>query len=108
MFKSITSSNYIQKFKLDQVKCENDYEKQLLSNVMLPDDIGVRFQDIGALDSVKQLLFVIYPLFLGKRCFTIKTTRTVQERSTKEPMQRYSSIWTAWHWKDDVGQGCSY
>lgn len=43
---------------------ENSFEKQLLGDVIPPSDIGVRFEDIGALDKVKDTLreLVMLPL----------------------------------------------
>lgn len=43
---------------------ENDYEKSLLSSVILAQDIGVKFDEIGALDDVKNTLkdLIILPL----------------------------------------------
>jgi SpoVK/Ycf46/Vps4 family AAA+-type ATPase len=43
---------------------ENDFEKNLLSNIIPPKDIGVTFEDIGALDNVKETLkeLVMVPL----------------------------------------------
>ncbi|KAJ5071590.1 putative aaa atpase [Anaeramoeba ignava] len=46
------------------IPLENEFEKKLLSEVIPPDRTGVSFQNIGALENVKQLLseLVIYPL----------------------------------------------
>jgi SpoVK/Ycf46/Vps4 family AAA+-type ATPase len=46
------------------VVTENDFEKNLLSNIIPPKDIGVTFEDIGALDNVKETLkeLVMVPL----------------------------------------------
>lgn len=43
---------------------ENDFEKRLLSDVIPPKDIGVTFDDIGALENVKDTLkeLVMLPL----------------------------------------------
>lgn len=43
---------------------ENEFEKQLLSDVIPPSDIGVTFDDIGALENVKDTLkeLVMLPL----------------------------------------------
>lgn len=35
---------------------EDEYEKRLLDNVITPSDIGVSFNDIGALEDVKDTL----------------------------------------------------
>jgi len=43
---------------------ENDFEKEVLSNVLSPNDTGITFEDIGALDNVKETLkeLVMLPL----------------------------------------------
>jgi hypothetical protein len=57
---------YIQfKFKIFQdVVTENEFEKKLLADVIPPTDIGVTFDDIGALENVKDTLkeLVMLPL----------------------------------------------
>lgn len=49
---------------LRDIDTENEFEKRLLGEVIPPADIGVRFDDIGALDSVKETLreLVMLPL----------------------------------------------
>ena len=58
--------NYIKfKFKCFQdVVTENEFEKKLLADVIPPTDIGVSFDDIGALENVKDTLkeLVMLPL----------------------------------------------
>ena len=46
------------------VVTENEFEKRLLADVIPPDDIGVTFDDIGALENVKDTLkeLVMLPL----------------------------------------------
>jgi ATP-dependent 26S proteasome regulatory subunit len=46
------------------IETDNDFEKRLLSDVIPPNELGVRFDDIGALDSVKETLkeLVMLPL----------------------------------------------
>jgi SpoVK/Ycf46/Vps4 family AAA+-type ATPase len=39
-----------------QVKTENEFEKRLMADVVPPEEVGVAFDDIGALDSVKDVL----------------------------------------------------
>lgn len=43
---------------------ENEFEKKLLSDIITPNDIGVTFDDIGALENVKETLkeLVMVPL----------------------------------------------
>lgn len=43
---------------------ENEFEKRLLADVIPPNDIGVTFDDIGALENVKDTLkeLVMLPL----------------------------------------------
>lgn len=49
---------------LQDVVTENEFEKRLLADVIPPDDIGVTFDDIGALENVKDTLkeLVMLPL----------------------------------------------
>eukprot|EP01018_Ginkgo_biloba_P015361 Gb_24382 [translate_table: standard] len=52
------------KKSLKDVTCDNDFEKMLLSEVIPPDELGVTFDCIGALDNVKEALreLVMLPL----------------------------------------------
>ncbi|KAL6978406.1 hypothetical protein U1Q18_020073 [Sarracenia purpurea var. burkii] len=52
------------KKSLKDVPTENDFEKRLLADVIPPSDIGVTFDDIGALENVKDTLkeLVMLPL----------------------------------------------
>lgn len=52
------------KKSLKDVVTENDFEKRLLADVIPPNDIGVTFDDIGALENVKDTLkeLVMLPL----------------------------------------------
>ncbi|XP_021775915.1 uncharacterized protein LOC110739751 isoform X1 [Chenopodium quinoa] len=52
------------KKSLKDVVTENDFEKRLLADVIPPSDIGVTFDDIGALENVKDTLkeLVMLPL----------------------------------------------
>jgi len=49
---------------LKDVATENEFEKRLLTDVIPPDEIGVTFEDIGALENVKETLkeLVMLPL----------------------------------------------
>lgn len=49
---------------LQDVATENEFEKKLLADVIPPSDIGVTFDDIGALENVKDTLkeLVMLPL----------------------------------------------
>ncbi|KAM0919700.1 hypothetical protein ACQ4PT_008007 [Festuca glaucescens] len=49
---------------LKDISTENEFEKRLLADVIPPDEIGVTFEDIGALESVKETLkeLVMLPL----------------------------------------------
>lgn len=49
---------------MQDVATENEFEKRLLSEVIPPNDIGVSFDDIGALETVKDTLkeLVMLPL----------------------------------------------
>ncbi|KAH9310527.1 hypothetical protein KI387_025562, partial [Taxus chinensis] len=52
------------KKSLKDVTCDNEFEKILLSEVIPPDELGVTFDSIGALDNVKEALreLVMLPL----------------------------------------------
>eukprot|EP00898_Chlorokybus_atmophyticus_P008938 jgi/Chlat1/9045/Chrsp94S08357 len=52
------------KTSLKDVNTDNEFEKRLLSEVIPPNEIGVSFDDIGALESVKETLkeLVMLPL----------------------------------------------
>ncbi|ONM26118.1 AAA-type ATPase family protein [Zea mays] len=52
------------KKSLKDVVTENEFEKRLLPDVIPPDEIGVTFEDIGALENVKETLqeLVMLPL----------------------------------------------
>ncbi|KAJ1292366.1 hypothetical protein BS78_02G386200 [Paspalum vaginatum] len=52
------------KKSLKDVVTENDFEKRLLADVIPPNEIGVTFEDIGALENVKETLkeLVMLPL----------------------------------------------
>ncbi|TVU37294.1 hypothetical protein EJB05_10600 [Eragrostis curvula] len=52
------------KKSLKDVVTENEFEKRLLNDVIPPDEIGVTFEDIGALENVKETLkeLVMLPL----------------------------------------------
>ena len=41
---------------MQDVVTENEFEKRLLGDVIPPSDIGVTFEDIGALENVKDTL----------------------------------------------------
>lgn len=49
---------------MQDVVTENEFEKRLLSEVIPPNEIGVTFDDIGALETVKDTLkeLVMLPL----------------------------------------------
>ncbi|CAM0873142.1 unnamed protein product [Alopecurus aequalis] len=49
---------------LKDISTENEFEKRLLADVIPPDEIGVTFEDIGALESIKETLkeLVMLPL----------------------------------------------
>ena len=49
---------------LQDVVTENEFEKRLLAEVIPPTELGVTFEDIGALESVKDTLkeLVMLPL----------------------------------------------
>ncbi|XP_057964873.1 uncharacterized protein LOC131155636 [Malania oleifera] len=60
----IQSESQSLKKSLKDVVTDNDFERKLLADVIPPNDIGVTFDDIGALESVKDTLkeLVMLPL----------------------------------------------
>ncbi|CAN8237774.1 unnamed protein product [Cochlearia groenlandica] len=60
----VQNENKSLKKSLKDVVTENEFEKKLLSDVIPPSDIGVSFDDIGALENVKDTLkeLVMLPL----------------------------------------------
>ncbi|ONM32517.1 hypothetical protein ZEAMMB73_Zm00001d041140 [Zea mays] len=64
MLQSMQNGNKSSKNSLKDVVTENEFEKRLLADVIPPNDIGVTFDDIGALENVKDTLkeLVMLPL----------------------------------------------
>ncbi|KAJ4847441.1 hypothetical protein Tsubulata_030684 [Turnera subulata] len=64
ILQGIQSENKSLKKSLKDVVTENEFEKKLLGDVIPPSDIGVTFDDIGALENVKDTLkeLVMLPL----------------------------------------------
>ncbi|MCD9639952.1 hypothetical protein HAX54_024949 [Datura stramonium] len=64
MLHGIQSETKSSKKSLKDVVTENEFEKKLLGDVIPPSDIGVTFNDIGALETVKDTLkeLVMLPL----------------------------------------------
>ncbi|KAL9141831.1 hypothetical protein ABFS82_14G130800 [Erythranthe guttata] len=64
ILQGIQNENKSSKKSLKDVATENDFEKKLLAEVIPPGDIGVSFDDIGALENVKETLkeLVMLPL----------------------------------------------
>ncbi|KAM3687934.1 hypothetical protein ACB098_10G114800 [Castanea mollissima] len=64
ILQNIQNENKSLKKSLKDVVTENEFEKKLLADVIPPTDIGVSFDDIGALENVKDTLkeLVMLPL----------------------------------------------
>ncbi|KAK2457211.1 AAA-type ATPase family protein [Trifolium repens] len=64
ILQGIQNENKSVKKSLKDVVTENEFEKKLLGDVIPPTDIGVSFDDIGALENVKETLkeLVMLPL----------------------------------------------
>lgn len=64
MLQTLQSDVKSSKKSLKDVVTENEFEKRLLADVIPPNDIGVTFDDIGALENVKETLkeLVMLPL----------------------------------------------
>lgn len=101
-----------------------------MSDVIPPSDIGVSFDDIGALENVKETLkeLVMLPLqrpeLFGKGQLTkvpfdcrpyshmfVTLTPTLLEPNIyfmfNAAYERYTVVWTSWYWEDDAGKGSS-
>ncbi|MCO5587111.1 hypothetical protein L7F22_041058 [Adiantum nelumboides] len=64
IFQSVQNDTRSLKKTLKDIVTDNEFEKRLLSEVIPPSDIGVTFDDIGALENVKETLkeLVMLPL----------------------------------------------
>ncbi|KAI5072878.1 hypothetical protein GOP47_0012984 [Adiantum capillus-veneris] len=64
IFQSVQNDSRSLKKTLKDIVTDNEFEKRLLSEVIPPSDIGVTFDDIGALENVKETLkeLVMLPL----------------------------------------------
>ncbi|XP_017252690.1 uncharacterized protein LOC108223114 isoform X2 [Daucus carota subsp. sativus] len=64
ILESVQNESKSLKKSLKDVVTENEFEKKLLAEVIPPNDIGVTFEDIGALENVKDTLkeLVMLPL----------------------------------------------
>ncbi|KAI3919577.1 hypothetical protein MKX01_018400 [Papaver californicum] len=64
ILQAIQNESKSSKKSLKDVATENEFEKKLLADVIPPTDIGVTFEDIGALENVKDTLkeLVMLPL----------------------------------------------
>uniref|UniRef100_A0A7N0TSF0 AAA+ ATPase domain-containing protein n=1 Tax=Kalanchoe fedtschenkoi TaxID=63787 RepID=A0A7N0TSF0_KALFE len=64
LFDAVQNESKSSKKSLKDVVTENEFEKKLLADVIPPNDIGVTFDDIGALENVKDTLkeLVMLPL----------------------------------------------
>ncbi|KAH7415516.1 hypothetical protein KP509_14G049600 [Ceratopteris richardii] len=64
IFQSVQNESRSLKKTLKDIVTDNEFEKRLLSEVIPPSDIGVTFDDIGALENVKETLkeLVMLPL----------------------------------------------
>ncbi|XP_073015316.1 uncharacterized protein [Primulina eburnea] len=64
ILQSILNESKTLKKSLKDVETDNEFEKRLLADVIPPSDIGVTFDDIGALENVKDTLkeLVMLPL----------------------------------------------
>ncbi|KAL6968496.1 hypothetical protein U1Q18_034298, partial [Sarracenia purpurea var. burkii] len=62
--KSVKKSLKVELIAIVDIGTENEFEKKLLADVIPPSDIGVSFDDIGALENVKDTLkeLVMLPL----------------------------------------------
>lgn len=54
----------ILRLQIQDIPTDNEFEKRILEDVILHNEIGVKFDDIGALDNIKDALkeVVILPL----------------------------------------------
>ncbi|KAL8102447.1 hypothetical protein AgCh_027076 [Apium graveolens] len=68
------------------VVTENEFEKKLLEKVIPPNDIGVTFEDIGALENVKDTLKELVMLLLQRPELFCKgqLTKEVKEKAREQ------------------------
>ncbi|GFZ17421.1 AAA-type ATPase family protein [Actinidia rufa] len=86
------------KKSLKDVVTENEFEKRLLADVIPPSDIGVTFDDIGALEKVKDTLKELVMLPLQRPELFCKGQLT-------KPCKGISFIWPPWNRKDNACKG---
>jgi hypothetical protein len=53
---------------LKDVQTDNDFERKLLAEAIPPNELAVRFEDIGALDKVKVSRVTPLPKFSPESC----------------------------------------
>lgn len=66
LFKGFDTEASTSKNVLQEISTENEYEKRLLTEVVPPQEVGVGFEDIGALENVKKTLHEIVMLPLQR------------------------------------------
>eukprot|EP00210_Caulerpa_lentillifera_P004643 g4428.t1 len=66
LFKGFDTESGTAKNVLQEISTENEYEKRLLTEVVPPQEVGVGFEDIGALENVKKTLHEIVMLPLQR------------------------------------------
>jgi len=106
---------------LKDIEFENEFEKRLLSEVIPANEIGVHFDDIGALEKVKNPLreLVMLPLqrpelfahgnltkvFSSLICFLLRCDSLYP---LSIALQRNSPLRTSWYRQDDACEGGCY
>uniref|UniRef100_A0A6N2MX41 AAA+ ATPase domain-containing protein n=1 Tax=Salix viminalis TaxID=40686 RepID=A0A6N2MX41_SALVM len=86
--RSLLSSSLSMHKRIDCFAREDEYESNFVSAVVAPGEIGVKFNDVGALEEVKKALneLVILP-------------RTLLSWKFAAALQRDFAFWTSWNWK---------
>ncbi|MBA0773128.1 hypothetical protein Gotri_008427, partial [Gossypium trilobum] len=89
----------------EDVVTENEFEKRLLAAVIPPSDIGVTFDDIGALENVKDTLKELVMLPLQRPELFCKGQLTKEFSSLTFmliALQGHTLIWTSWNRVDSM------
>lgn len=75
-----------------QALAEDEYEKALLSAVIPPEEVGVKFDDVGALENVKDALRELVMLPLQRPELFLKGNLTKVMASDPFAFKAFSSV----------------
>ncbi|KAL8109408.1 hypothetical protein AgCh_025487 [Apium graveolens] len=99
ILQSIPNESKNLKKSLKDVVTENEFEKKLLAEVIPPIDIGITFEDIGALENVKDTLKELVMLLLQRpelfckgqltKFFCLRVTKKMNKQEVKEKAREH-------------------